>query len=432
MSEQQKVFASLSGAFVAHLVLLIMVFVLLSTRSIGSSLREPPEPPVSQPQEVVILMSDLMEQIELEEPEPIAQSRPFMDTDLNAPEAVAPENAKFESDRNTSAASEIAPDPNLAQVDLPTTRGESPLPFFDLQNREYTDGEFDLPPASNGAANESATPAGVLLPPKPESAVTDAAPGEDTGQGESEEFVDGVDAPPANDTGETLTRPEESVTDGEAEKSTMVSSFNDPNSSALTPAFGEAGEKDQFAASIPEPEPEAEVGDMLDPVQEQEMRVGGTGVDFENSNPEEMTEAVGEEAVNPADEGLFAEGYSPNQLQNQTNGTQSKLGQNAVDAEGTAAGAYKKKVKQLIGRLWHRSVEENGDFVYESHLRVNFRVSHSGKISDAKVTLDEANSIVVDFTLRAIMDAEIPPMPEEVINEVGPLGMTMDYDFILY
>ncbi|MEM7601823.1 MAG: hypothetical protein AAF357_10465, partial [Verrucomicrobiota bacterium] len=78
MSEQQKVFASVSGAFVAHLVLLIVVFVLLSTRSIGSSVRVPVEAPEPTPQEVTILMSDLMEQIEvMEEPEPLSQAKRF-------------------------------------------------------------------------------------------------------------------------------------------------------------------------------------------------------------------------------------------------------------------------------------------------------------------------------------------------------------------
>ena len=432
MSEPQKVFACLSGALVAHVVLLILVFVLLSTRSIGSSLRESDELPAPKPQEVVIIMSDLMEQIQVEEPEPINQSRPFMDTDLNAPEAEAPENARFESDRNTSAASELAADPNLPQVDLPTTRGDSPLPYFELQNREYTDGEFDQPPTSNGSANAAATPAGAIFPPNPVSAMTDAAPGEETDQGESDEFVEGVDSPPLNNPGDTLTRPEESPTDGDAETSTMVNSFNDPSSKTLTPAFGEAGAEDQFAATMPEPDQEAEIGEMADPAQEQKMRAGGTGVDFENSKPNETTEAVGEEKENSADDGLFAAGFSPDELQNTTNGSLTSIGQNAVDAEGTAAGAYKKKVKQEISRKWHSYRVQHGDFVTYGILKLECRVDRHGKVHDLKVVENDANSVLAEFSLKAILDADLPAMSDQVAEDLGPLGLRLVYDIIIY
>ena len=433
MSEQQKVFASLSGAFIAHLVLLILIFVLLSTRSIGSSLRDPAEPPPTPPPEVVILMSDLMEQIELEEPTPLSDPpRPFMDTDLNAPEAEAPENARFESDRNTSAASELAPDPNLPQVNLPTTRGDSPLSYFELQNREYTDGEFEQPPASNGAANAVSTPAGAILPPSPVSAMTDAAPGEETDQGENDELVEGVDSPPLNNPAEVLTRPEESLTDGEAETSTMVNSFNDLNSKTLTPAFGEAGAEDQFAAAIPKPDQEAEVGEMLDPLQQQEKRAGGTGVDFETSEPVATMEAVGEEKESPADDGLFAAGFSPDELQNTTNGTLTNLGQNAVDAEGTAAGAYKKKVKQEISRKWHSYRVQHGDFVSYGILKLECRVDRHGKVHDLRVVENDANSVLAEFSLKAILNADLPAMPDEVAEELGPLGLQLKYDIIIY
>lgn len=432
MSEQQKVFASLSGAFVVHLVLLILIFVLLSTRSVGSSLRQAPEAPEPKQQEVVIMMSDLMDQIELEKPEPLNLPKPFMDTDLNAPEAETPENAQFESDRNTTAASELAPDPNFPGVALPTTRGDSPLPYFELQNREYTEGEFDQPPTSTGASAPAVVPAGALRPPRPDAAMTDAAPGEETEPGESDEAVEGVDTPPENAPGETLLRPEESLTTGEAETSTMVRSFNDPNSSSMTPAFGEAGAEDQFAAAVPEPDKEAEVGEVSDPAQQETLRPGATGVDFESSTPAETAEAAREETMNPADTGLFADGFSPDELQNVTNGTLTNIGQNAVDAEGTAAGAYKKKVKQEISRMWHRYRVQHGDFVTYGILKLECRIDRHGKVHDLKVVENDANSVLAEFSLKAILDADLPSMPDDVAAELGPMGLELKYDIIIY
>lgn len=433
MSEQQKVFASLSGAFVAHLILLLLIFMLLSTRSVGSSLRDPREPLAPQPQEVVILMSDLMEQMEVEPPAPLDLPKPFMSTDLNAPEEKAPENAKFESDRNTTAASELAPDLSQPQTDLPTTRGESELPYFALQNREYTDGEFDqLPNSRDAVSGMTQPPQGADLPPQPQAAVTDAAPGEETDEGENDELIEGVDTPPMENPGETLSRPKESPTDGEFDESTMVRSFDDVNSSTVTPAFGEAGPSDQFAAAMPKPEEEAEEGEISDPAQKQSERAGGTGVDFENSESVEVAETAGADAMNPADAGMFAEGFSPEKLQNQTNGTLSNIGQNAVDAEGTAVGAYKAKVRNIVSRMWHKYRLQHGDYVTYGILRLECRIDRNGKVHDLKVVENNANTVLAEFSLKAILDADLPPMPEEVVQELGPLGLQMQYDMIIY
>ena len=60
MSEQQKFFASVSGALIAHVLLLVVVFLLLSTGSVGSASLNPPRPEEG-PKEVVIDISELME-----------------------------------------------------------------------------------------------------------------------------------------------------------------------------------------------------------------------------------------------------------------------------------------------------------------------------------------------------------------------------------
>ncbi|MEM6278426.1 MAG: hypothetical protein AAF733_03035 [Verrucomicrobiota bacterium] len=432
MSEPQKVFASVSGAFAAHIVLLILIFVLLSTRSVNSALRDPSEIQASQPQEVVVLMSDLIEKMELETPEDVDRPLPFFDTDSNTPETEAPENAKFESDRNTTAASELAPNPNEPQQDLPTTEGDSPLPYFELQNREYTDGEFDQPPRSEGMAQVPSPSTGATLPPSPPSAVSDAVPGEESADGEAEETIEGVDTPPENEVAETLTRPQENPTDGDAETSTMTNSFDDPNSQTMTPAFGELDSMDQFAANAPKPEEEAEVGEMRDLAEEKELSLGGTGVDFENSQSQEVREAVSEESMNPVDEGLFADGFNPEELQNATNGALTNVGQNAVDAEGTAAGEYKKKVKQEISRMWHRYRVQHRDFVTYGILKIECRVDRYGKVHDLRVVENDANSVLAEFSLKAILAADLPAMPEDVAEELGPLGLRLKYDIIIY
>ena len=119
--------ASLAGAFAAHLLLLLLVVALPRAHSAASAAAA--NRPAAGPREVAVDLGELMKRLEREraeeeaakveakpEPEPPAPVRPFVATDTNRPEAAAPENAPFESDRNTSAASRLRPD-NVREVD---------------------------------------------------------------------------------------------------------------------------------------------------------------------------------------------------------------------------------------------------------------------------------------------------------------------------
>lgn len=55
----------------------------------------------------------------------------------------------------------------------------------------------------------------------------------------------------------------------------------------------------------------------------------------------------------PADEALFAKGFSPEERQNVINGSLAKEGADAVDAIGTPMGKYKKAVRDVISAKWH-------------------------------------------------------------------------------
>ena len=75
MSEQQKFFASVSGALIAHVLLFVVVFLLLSTGSVGSASLNPSRPEEG-PKEVVIDISELMERFKVEPPMQESPNRP--------------------------------------------------------------------------------------------------------------------------------------------------------------------------------------------------------------------------------------------------------------------------------------------------------------------------------------------------------------------
>ena len=95
-------------------------------------------------------------------------------------------------------------------------------------------------------------------------------------------------------------------------------------------------------------------------------------------------------------------------------------------------GRYKKEVTQAVERQWHRYREQNADFVTYGTLKVKFRVDKKGTPRNLKLIKNDANSVMAEFTLRAVLDADIPEMPEEVSSMLGSSGLEISYDVIVY
>ncbi len=441
MSEQQKVFASLSGAFVAHVLLLFLVFLLLSTREASSSLRggNPPEP--EAPQEVTIMMSDLMEQVTTEAPVP--ESRPFISTDLNRPESEAPEKARFESDRNTTAATEIQPDKMLPGERVPTLEGDSPIPNLTLQNREFVEGRLNETPSEASSPPDKLSPGmppgGQAASPVSSSSGARSATGipssDQVQKGEDSESIEGATELPKERIGDNMSRPpglnegvEIPLSDepGNAPESSVQRSFVLPSGPSDSTVPGTmSAERDRTAAPRGE---ENGKGEAADPVQEKvaaapESKPGEKAAEL--SANEEM-------ALKSADDGLFSSGFSPEERQNVINGSLARAGQNAVDAEETALGRYKKAVRDAISSTWHRYRQENGEFVTWGILKIEFTVEANGGVKNLQITKNEANAILAEFSLKAIREAKLPPMPEDVAKSVGSQGLVIQYDIIIY
>ena len=440
MSEQQKFFASVSGALIVHVLLLVVVFLLLSTGSVGSASLNPPRPEEG-PKEIVIDISELMERFNVEPPmqelEPASVlSRPFMSTDTNRPEADAPENAVFESDRNTTAASELALDPNQPQRDGPTLAGDDRFDVFELETREYTDGEVSQP-ASMASAPSQVTQARISEAMPADAGFSAEVEGEDLPNpeskgGEDAENAEGADEEPVERIADRTRRPDGSIEVSDNVEETMQNTFVDPNGDPNTSVrkMFEEGEN-QFAA---ESEMEAEIGSKADLDQKKVMasgKVGNEGEIESESESETSRERI-EETAETADAGIFADGYNRERLQSRSNGTVSNIGENAVDAEETPVGKYKKQVHDAIGKMWYRYLGRNKGNVTWGVLKLEMRVDKYGKVHDLRVVKNEANTLMVEFSLQAVIDANIPPMPTEVEEILGIGGLDLDYDFIIY
>lgn len=346
MSEHQKIFTSLSGAVVAHLLLLVVIFLFLSAnRSESSNPAGNPSVP-EPPKEITILMGDLMKTVEVEKSG--LSSRDFVSTDLNEDEANAPEKARFESDRNTRAASEWKPDEILPREKGPTLVGSSEAEQFTLQDRRFSDGVVDR------SATQSRMPEAT---PTPQAA-------------------------------------QEATQQGQVGDSTLLSrSYIDPSADNSAYRIGEMSTK-----------------------------------------PEELiNEGSGATKTIPADDAdTLPDGFRSEERQTAVNGSEVRQGRNAVDAEATAMGRYKKAVKDAIAVKWHSFRKEQADLVTWGTLKLQFQVASSGEVRNVKITKNEANKVLVNFTLKAITEADLPAMPTEVSEELGDEDLIIRYEIIIY
>jgi outer membrane biosynthesis protein TonB len=509
MSELQKMLASVSGAFVAHLLILLVVVVLPRAHSSASAAAS--RRAENGPREVTIDMGELMKRLEREreeevakkpepetpepEPEPPAPVRPFVATDTNQAEAVAPENARFESDRNTSAASRLRPDESLPQFATPTLAGKSPLPHLTLANRDHVDGPLESMPASpdplkrrdegdRPGAPAPSTPAGgnapdpsAATPPTPAMSAAPATPAmpafpaavppavPTVGQAP----IPAVPPPPSGAEGARSESPV-SVKPGRAGLeevgATREKSFVDASARIEAPALPEgedrvaagvgSGQEGKSAMETREPDPlESASKESTMPRENPEDATGETDPDAIPEPPaatpatpampaDPVTPAPAAMAaapappaapgggVRPADEGLFAKGFSPEERQNVINGSLAKEGDAAVDAIDTPVGRYKKAVRDRISATWHRYRRDNAEFVTWGILKIEFTVDSSGRVRDLEITKNEANAMLAEFSLRAIRDAKLPPMPEDVAKTLGSQGLVIQYDIIIY
>ena len=344
MSEVEKIFASIAGTLAGHVLLLAIVFLFFA---VGRAPVDAISGGAARPGEVTVMLSEVFEQLEKIEPEaeepdpepvvpepepavpPPPGQRAYVDTAMNTPSQVKPENARFESDRNTIAATELLPDPSQPQEEGPTLDGTNPLPHLTLQDRDFTDGELNEPPASQPSSAADSPPAPAQRQPagdrrNPEETDPELPPEEEAREGEDEERNEAeaeADSPPER-VADEVTRPEADLGE-ENREAESERSFVDQSAPAGSMAIAEnMGEEDREATVDREA---TQVGNAADPEPRKEKA----------STVEELASMNEEEIRQLADQSIFGAGFSPEERQNKVNGTLSNRGQNSVDAEET-------------------------------------------------------------------------------------------------
>ena len=311
----------------------------------------------------------LPEMFDVERPEEIEKN--FLRTDSNKSSQVIPENAVFESDRNTIAASDLKPS-NEGDEDAPNIVGKD-LPFGDLARKEYSDGEIKE---------------NISFPVIPQFIQTNVSKRETS-----------IESLNSND------------------KSESVSDFVTPNEPDLS--LRAIGKEDDLT-KIPEEPITIKSPEITESIPAETL----TNDDFLEDVVTEKLDIIEKLPTEPA--------FQVHSPKKRNLGKLSNLGQAAMNVQETEFGHYKKKVDLAIQKSWHKERSAHADLVKYGSLKVRFWVDRDGRIVDIRMLRNDADPVVVDFSISGILRAKIPPVPNELIEKTQDGKMEFEYEIIIY
>jgi len=124
-------------------------------------------------------------------------------------------------------------------------------------------------------------------------------------------------------------------------------------------------------------------------------------------------------------------GYQPELRSDRITGGINNRGRPSVNAIGTPLGRYKKMLSDAIGSRWYYYVNRQIDLVTIGTVEIHFVVDRNGKASGLRVTANSSNESFASISLRSILEAKIPPIPDEVAENLASGQLKVDYTFTI-
>ncbi len=139
-------------------------------------------------------------------------------------------------------------------------------------------------------------------------------------------------------------------------------------------------------------------------------------------------------AVEPSTEASQAQSaYRRLKERTHISGNITSRGISAVNALGTPLGRYQKIVADSIGSRWYIFVEQKRDLITIGTLRLRFNIERSGQVKNLKITENSSNEAFANVCVQSVIEAHLPPIPDEVANTLPPEGLEVDgLGFIIF
>jgi hypothetical protein len=126
--------------------------------------------------------------------------------------------------------------------------------------------------------------------------------------------------------------------------------------------------------------------------------------------------------------------FNPFTRTGKQDGAINREGENAVDSEATPLGKYMRQVTGAVEKKWHLYVNLGKDSINFGRVRFRFYVDKRGIPQDLKILSDarDADPRMRELTLRAILDAQIPPIPADLLPTLDEDRVKIEYEAIVY
>ncbi len=124
-------------------------------------------------------------------------------------------------------------------------------------------------------------------------------------------------------------------------------------------------------------------------------------------------------------------GYQPQERITRIRGNISNRGRASVAANATPIGRYKKMLSDAIGSRWYYYVNDQIGLLNIGTLEVRFVVRPDGKVERIKVVSNSSNESFAACSVQAIMEAEIPPIPKEIVPMLENGRIEIEYSFTI-
>jgi TonB family protein len=434
MSDRKKIILAVVGSLVLHLIIIL-----------GSSKVIALWPDVSSPPQKEDQSPPQLTMLDTPPPDEQKQERQYLRTNEDQKTDQKPVDSMFESDKDTAAASE---QPAKGDTPIPTQEGKE-APDIGFKNERFSLADqgqaFSTDPGQQAAAQQMDQKQEEVKPVESPTPVPTPAPTPEVARQDKQ--------PTPAPTPVSTPAPTPEVAQPDSRPTPMPAPTPAP-APAPTP---QVAPQDKQPTPTPAPTPEVAPSDeqfaMLRPAPTPTPApTPEVAPSVEQPRP---TPAPTPEEVVPSDEELAMlremptprptpvrqrtpqrqsappTAYRQEQRITRMQGNINNRGRSSIAALGTPQGRFEKAVQDAIGSRWYYYVRERSDLINIGTVQIKFYVRPDGKVEDVKVLRNSSNETLASTSLQSIIEANIPPMPDEL----GPLlsgdrmEFTMSFNF---
>ncbi len=127
-----------------------------------------------------------------------------------------------------------------------------------------------------------------------------------------------------------------------------------------------------------------------------------------------------------------ASSYQAENQKTRLSGRITDRGISSVNAVGTPLGRYQKAVSDAIGSRWYYYTAKRGDLVSIGTTHVHAEVDPSGHVQNLRVVSNNSNEAFANVCLQSFQEAQIPPIPPELVAVFPDGKMEVDFNFTIY